>query len=233
MATEFVSQQPEQLEDVPETAVNLSQDSLSEELGFDPQDSVEDHTEEAVGDDLKEDGTTTLKKKSLVRSFKKGASKRYKAIARKSKEVTQAFKDNPLTRRLSFNQSRTSTGRDSQSEDMEPNSVRSGTTDNDGDNKNDTDMFEVSAVKIQKAYRSFSEKKQQVKEEQIEQKRQEDAATKIQAGVRGYLARAHSVTLKEQQAMSKAKSSGPKKLLKFVLVAGIVAVGGILIGKKK
>eukprot|EP01023_Acetabularia_acetabulum_P020961 TRINITY_DN2095_c0_g1_i1.p1 TRINITY_DN2095_c0_g1~~TRINITY_DN2095_c0_g1_i1.p1 ORF type:complete len:333 (-),score=60.30 TRINITY_DN2095_c0_g1_i1:112-1110(-) len=71
-----------------------------------PLDSAEDFVDQVQA--VVQSGETQLKKKkSIVRSFKKGASKRYKALARKSKEMSEAL-NRSLSGRLSLSRSQIS-----------------------------------------------------------------------------------------------------------------------------
>eukprot|EP01024_Parvocaulis_polyphysoides_P010847 TRINITY_DN13813_c0_g1_i2.p1 TRINITY_DN13813_c0_g1~~TRINITY_DN13813_c0_g1_i2.p1 ORF type:complete len:292 (-),score=51.23 TRINITY_DN13813_c0_g1_i2:214-1089(-) len=207
------------------TTTDLTDAGSEESSRIHPQDSVEDYVREAAKLEEEPEPEKEQKKKSVLRSFKKGASKRYKAFARKSKEISSSL-NRTLSGRLSFSR-RSVASEDTASQDDNPESVRS--TDSDYEKQ-------VSATKIQQAFRSYSTKKRE-NEVQVEQENQRnEAAVKIQAATRGLLVRKQSFKLKEEVEVAKeevvpSKTTQKKKgglkrrLFAVVSVAAVVALG--------
>eukprot|EP01023_Acetabularia_acetabulum_P020965 TRINITY_DN2095_c0_g1_i6.p2 TRINITY_DN2095_c0_g1~~TRINITY_DN2095_c0_g1_i6.p2 ORF type:complete len:253 (-),score=67.39 TRINITY_DN2095_c0_g1_i6:439-1197(-) len=197
-----------------------------------PLDSAEDFVDQVQA--VVQSGETQLKKKkSIVRSFKKGASKRYKALARKSKEMSEAL-NRSLSGRLSLSRSQISETasevEDYGSEEDAPNS------------ENSDYKQQVSAMKIQQAFRSYSAKKRNDVQMQVDEDMQQDeAATKI---ARGQLARLESFRLEEdqlevqdwveeqQQAETQKKKKGGLKRVLFAVLS-VTAVTAIGIAKSR
>eukprot|EP01026_Neomeris_dumetosa_P014784 TRINITY_DN1545_c0_g1_i2.p3 TRINITY_DN1545_c0_g1~~TRINITY_DN1545_c0_g1_i2.p3 ORF type:complete len:235 (+),score=47.57 TRINITY_DN1545_c0_g1_i2:124-828(+) len=197
-------------------------DAGSEGSRVHPQDSVEDYADAVpvTTDKLQE---PQLKKKSLIRSLKKGTSKRIKQLAQGTKDLTESLRTGSFARAGSGRISVDDTSQEKTADSEEQVTVEDGAEQ------------EHAAVKIQQAYRSFSDKKRVEEEQKQVAKEQGDAAVKIQAGVRGFLARKESLKLQEiaakvQEEQSwvseevQSKESKKKRPIKrAVVVVGVVA----------
>eukprot|EP01026_Neomeris_dumetosa_P014786 TRINITY_DN1545_c0_g1_i4.p2 TRINITY_DN1545_c0_g1~~TRINITY_DN1545_c0_g1_i4.p2 ORF type:complete len:210 (+),score=44.95 TRINITY_DN1545_c0_g1_i4:124-753(+) len=172
-------------------------DAGSEGSRVHPQDSVEDYADAVpvTTDKLQE---PQLKKKSLIRSLKKGTSKRIKQLAQGTKDLTESLRTGSFARAGS--------GR-----------------------------ISVDDTSQEKTADSEDDKKRVEEEQKQVAKEQGDAAVKIQAGVRGFLARKESLKLQEiaakvQEEQSwvseevQSKESKKKRPIKrAVVVVGVVA----------